>query len=162
MQDQIHNPTQDDTSEAVELGELLLEVYESHKNSSPNPSLETLESSVLIQAEKEQLKSAIGHIVQNALDATPKNGEVSIATKQALGNIYVFIQDSGCGMSEDFINNSLFKPFESTKGLTGMGIGVYETREYIVSQGGEITVESKVGVGTVFRVKYPLVNELVG
>ena len=156
---QIHNPSQNDTTEIVELNEILLDIYESHKNSSPIPSLEYPEKSVQIQADKDQLKSVIGHIVQNALDATSKEGEISIATKQAPGYIFIFIQDNGCGMSEDFINNFLFKPFESTKGLTGMGIGVYQSREYLRKIGGTISVTSQLDIGTCFTLKIPTIGK---
>ena len=156
---QIHNPSQEDTSETVELGVVLLEVYKAHKNASPTPSLEYPEEIALIQADKDQLKSVIGHIVQNALDATPKEGDISITTKQASGFVFIFIQDSGCGMSEDFINNLLFKPFESTKGLTGMGIGVYQSREYLRKIGGSISVTSQLGIGTCFTLKVPTIGK---
>ncbi|KZY31638.1 MULTISPECIES: XrtA/PEP-CTERM system histidine kinase PrsK [unclassified Oleiphilus] len=153
---QIHNPNQNNEEASVELGEILLEIYQSHKKSSPSPSLEALEQPIWIHADKEQLRSAIGHIVQNAIDATDKAGEVSIASKQTSEHIFLFIQDSGIGMSEEFIQNQLFKPFESTKGLTGMGIGVYQSREYLRKLGGTISVTSQIEVGTCFTLKIPL------
>ena len=155
---QIHSPTQDDSTEIVELTPILLEVYDSHKNSRPEPSLELPEKDLRIQANKDQLKSVVGHIVQNAIDATPKEGEISIATKLAPGYIFIFIQDSGCGMSDDFINNLLFKPFKSTKGLTGMGIGVYQSREYLRRIGGSISVTSQLDIGTCFTLKIPVLS----
>ena len=156
---QIHNPTQDETTEIVALSPILLEVYESHKNSNPIPSLEYPEKELQIHANKEQLKSVIGHIVQNALDATPKDGEISITTKLAPGYIFIFVQDSGCGMSDDFVNNLLFKPFKSTKGLTGMGIGAYQSREYLRRIGGAISVTSQLEIGTCFTLKIPILGK---
>ena len=153
---QIHNPNQHNEESLVELGELLLEIYQSHRTSTPSPSYEALEQSIWIRADKEQLRSAIGHIVQNAIDATDKDGEVSIASKQTSEHIFLFIQDSGSGMSEEFVNTQLFKPFESTKGLTGMGIGVYQSREYLRKLGGTISVTSQQNVGTCFTLKIPL------
>lgn len=58
-------------------------------------------------------------------------------------------------MSEQFIRERLFRPFESTKNM-GMGIGTYESREYVRQLGGEILVESREGVGTSFVVRLPL------
>ncbi|MCK5003170.1 MAG: PEP-CTERM system histidine kinase PrsK, partial [Gammaproteobacteria bacterium] len=66
------------------------------------------------------------------------------------------IKDTGCGMSDDFIKNQLFKPFKTTKGERGMGIGVYEAREIISSLGGYIEVLSEVGKGTTFIVRIPI------
>ena len=65
------------------------------------------------------------------------------------------IEDTGSGMDSDFIRDNLFKPFSSTKGLTGMGIGLFESREYIRSLGGEISVKSTPGLGTKFSIKLP-------
>ena len=155
---QIHSPTDNIDIENIELGALLLDIYNSHKKSTPVPSLEALEQVTLIKADQEQLRSAIGHIVQNAIDATNKDGEVSIAAKQTDEHIFIFIQDSGSGMSDDFIQKQLFKPFESTKGLTGMGIGVYQSREYLRKLGGTVSVTSELGIGTCFTLKIPLVE----
>ena len=155
---QIRNPNHVNSSQQVELGKLLLEIYLSHKKSTPCPSLEALDTEVWIQADKEELRSAIGHIIQNAVEATPKEGEVSIATKHGNEFIYIFIQDTGSGMSEDYIQNYLFKPFVSTKGLTGMGIGVYQSREYLRKIGGMISVTSELGLGTCFTLKLPILK----
>lgn len=73
----------------------------------------------------------------------------------------LFIQDTGCGMTEDFINEQLFKPFESTKGLTGMGIGAYQAREYIHKLGGTVDATSEPGVGSCFSIRIPLADGTV-
>ena len=153
---QIRNPQKEDVIENVELGKVLLEIYREHKTSSPIPILEAPEQQVWIHGSRGQLKSAIGHIVQNAIDATDKDGEVSIATKTTPDSAFIFIQDNGVGMSEEYINEQLFKPFKSTKGLTGMGIGVYQSREYLRKIGGSISVTSQLGVGTCFTIKLPV------
>lgn len=155
---QIRNPNANQTAQQVNLSELLLDIYLSHKKSTPCPSLESLETVVLIKADKEELRSAIGHIIQNAIEATPKDGEVSITTKAGNNFAYLFIQDTGSGMSEEYIEKHLFKPFVSTKGLTGMGIGVYQSREYLRKIGGTISVTSELGFGTCFTLKLPIVK----
>jgi putative PEP-CTERM system histidine kinase len=156
---QIRNPNQNNEFKKVNLSKLLLDIYLNHKKSSPCPSLEAPDNSIWINADKEELRSAIGHIVQNAIEATPKDGEVSISTKSGNKFIYIFIQDTGCGMSEDYIEHHLFKPFDSTKGLTGMGIGVYQSRECLRKINGTINVTSELGFGTCFTLKLPVVDE---
>lgn len=153
---QIRNPEREEQSDNVELGEVLLEVYQEHKASSPVPILEAPDRRIWIEGSRDQIKSAIGHIVQNAIDATDKEGEVSIATKTTSDAAFIFIQDNGVGMSEEYMNEQLFKPFKSTKGLTGMGIGVYQSREYVRKIGGSISVTSQLGVGTCFTIKLPV------
>ena len=68
----------------------------------------------------------------------------------------VEVQDDGCGMDSDFVAERLFKPFDTTKGNAGMGVGVYESREFVHALGGEIAVESAPRHGTLFRVKLPV------
>jgi signal transduction histidine kinase len=65
------------------------------------------------------------------------------------------VEDTGCGMDEAFIREQLFKPFKTTKGDAGMGIGAFETREYIRSLGGDVEVSSRPGQGTLFRLRLP-------
>lgn len=101
------------------------------KKFKPAPAFDCKEKSLKVKADYDQLFMVIGHVIQNAQDATPKTGEVKVSLKKAKGMVYVFIQDNGTGMSEDFIREQLFKPFVSTKGLTGMGIGAYQSREYL-------------------------------
>ena len=66
------------------------------------------------------------------------------------------VRDSGHGMSEEFIRRKMFKPFETTKGASGMGIGAYQAREVIRALGGELSVTSEVGSGTAVRIMLPL------
>jgi signal transduction histidine kinase len=61
-------------------------------------------------------------------------------------------------MDKTFINERLFKPFDTTKGNAGMGIGVYEARDYILKYSGQFDVASTPGVGTTFTIKFPLEN----
>jgi signal transduction histidine kinase len=70
--------------------------------------------------------------------------------------VEIQIEDNGIGMDADFIRNRLFQPFETTKGNAGMGVGVYESREFIRSLGGEIEVSSEVNKGTIFTVRIPV------
>ncbi len=154
---QIRNPNLQTNYRSIELGSFLVDIYNSHKNAEPIPSLELPSNDVWLNADPEQLKSLIGHIIQNAIDATPKEGAVAITTKIAPECVYIFIQDDGAGMTEAFIKNQLFKPFESTKGLTGMGIGAYQSREYLRKLGGTINVTSQTGIGTCFTLKIPTI-----
>ena len=61
-------------------------------------------------------------------------------------------------MEESFVDEKLFQPFESTKGLTGMGIGAYQARVYFRSLGGDVQVKSELGKGTCFTLRLPVVT----
>jgi signal transduction histidine kinase len=99
------------------------------------------------------------HLVQNAQEATPDSGKVEIILKIDDQHIIIEIIDTGCGMDKQFIRERLFKPFDTTKGNAGMGIGVFESREYVRSLGGSLNVESEHGNGTVFRISLSLKSE---
>jgi C4-dicarboxylate-specific signal transduction histidine kinase len=96
------------------------------------------------------------HIVQNAVESVTKNGWVNIElTSKNSANISIIITDNGNGMSAEFIATRLFRPFDSTKGVSGMGIGVYQCREYIRSINGNIQVTSIENAGTTFTITLP-------
>jgi signal transduction histidine kinase len=59
-------------------------------------------------------------------------------------------------MSERFIREQLFKPFESTKGADGMGIGAYQVREYVRELNGYLEIDSALGEGTTITIRLPL------
>ena len=67
----------------------------------------------------------------------------------------ITVNDTGCGMDQAFVHERLFKPFDSTKGTQGMGIGAYQIRETIHAIGGSVEVDSVVGRGTkvILRLK---------
>ena len=158
--DHIRKPSSpaEEQKSPVDLTRIVRELIEHHSHRSPAPMLKGDPDNISVCADKEQLRSVLGHLIQNAQDATPANGEITINLKTAKGNVVIFIQDTGTGMTEDFILSQLFKPFESTKGLTGMGIGAYQAREYIQELGGSIDVTSEPGVGSCFSVRIPLSN----
>ena len=65
------------------------------------------------------------------------------------------ISDTGAGMSPEFVHERLFRPFDSTKGSKGMGIGAYQVREYVRQLGGEVEVQSEPRIGTRFAIFLP-------
>ena len=94
----------------------------------------------------------------NARDAVSRGGEVRIETDQTNGWTILTVADNGCGMSADFLNRSLFRPFQTTK-KNGLGIGMFQSKMIVEAHGGRIEVESEPGKGTVFRVYLPLQNK---
>ena len=108
-------------------------------------------------ADRDRLTSVIENILKNAQDATPKEGYVNIRLSQQQGMAIITIEDNGCGMDASFIRDRLFRPFDTTKGDTGMGVGAYDSREYIRALGGDIGVTSTLGKGTAFLISLPAV-----
>jgi putative PEP-CTERM system histidine kinase len=121
----------------------------------PVPILGCESAVFYVKADKAQLLAILGHLVQNAQDATEDSGKITISQKRSTAGVVIEIEDTGSGMSEEFINGNLFKPFKTTKGVKGMGIGVYEAREIILAIGGQIEVKSIIDEGTCFKLTIP-------
>ena len=101
--------------------------------------------------------TAIGHLLTNAVQAGREAGSrvpVSVLLRRDRGKLSVDITDSGHGMSPEFIRDTLFEPFRTTK-PGGSGIGAFQARELLVAAGGALTVLSEPGVGTTMRVSLP-------
>jgi signal transduction histidine kinase len=94
-------------------------------------------------------------LLLNARDAVGPEGEITIETTQNDSWAVVAISDNGCGMSQAFLNSSLFRPFHSTK-KKGLGIGMFQSKMIVEAHRGRITVNSEPAVGTTFRVMLPL------
>jgi putative PEP-CTERM system histidine kinase len=109
----------------------------------------------------ERIERVVGHVVQNAFDATPPDGQVRLSVIRVSGQVQVVVDDTGQGMSREFIERRLFKPFASTK-AAGMGIGSYESFQYVRELGGQIVVESEPGRGTRFTLILPLLEIRAG
>jgi putative PEP-CTERM system histidine kinase len=142
---------------------LLQQAVVAKSAAEPKPLLEILGPGLEVLANWTSLEQVIGHLIQNAIEATPKDGQVLVRLAKGEGTAIVEIQDTGHGMSVEFIRERLFKPFESTKS-SGMGIGVFESREYVHELGGQIEVVSSESIngeasGTTFRVILPLHNQ---
>lgn len=121
----------------------------------PKPVLTVNAGGLQVLADRERLERVLGHLIQNAIEATPKSGQVTVVIREEPGCAVVEVADTGIGMSEEFIRERLFKPFESTK-PAGMGIGVFESREYITELGGMLDLSSTPATGTIFTVRLPL------
>ena len=119
---------------------------------------------VWLTMDGDRMCSVIENLIHNAQDATPDDGEVRVTLDCKEDRVEILVEDNGCGMDTAFVRDRLFRPFDTTKGDTGMGIGAYECKEYVSSLGGEIRVESQPGDGTSMRVILPLAagTQLVG
>ncbi len=160
LMSQLKNINAENKTEIIPLRPLLEEVTASRAGQLPRPQLDCSTSKTIhVQAQRDRLASALEHIIQNAQEAAGKNGWVKISLTIQGQQAIVEVKDNGHGMDADFIRNRLFKPFETTKGLSGMGIGAYESREYIRALGGDLTVTSKLNEGTSFRFTIPLATE---
>jgi hypothetical protein len=111
-----------------------------------------------IPLDLEQIQKVLVNLILNAREALKDGGEIRVATMQRDGFVVLSVTDTGCGMSQDFIQNSLFRPFKTTK-KQGMGIGLYQSKMIVEAHGGRIEVESEEGKGSTFRVFLPMAGK---
>ncbi len=100
------------------------------------------------------LEQALGHILQNAVEASPAGAPVTVKVTGGDGTVSISISDEGAGMDGDFLRNQLFQPFASTKS-GGFGIGAFEARSLIAAMDGRISVDSRPRGGTTFTIQLP-------
>lgn len=148
----------DATSEGiVDLAPLLQDVVNSKNAFSLKPTLDIQAEQLQVKGDRERLVRVIGHLVQNAIEATPYTGRVDVKLTRHEEWAVITVTDTGVGMDDNFIRERLFRPFASTKG-TGMGIGAYESRAYVQELGGDIQVASLPGQGTCFTIRLPNIS----
>jgi len=121
----------------------------------PVPQLDVMEGYPKVVADPERLASVFEHVVRNAQDATAADGKVQVTVSCEGARMCVTVTDTGIGMEGQFVRERLFRPFDTTKGAKGMGIGAYQAREYVRSLGGDIEVQSTPGRGTSVRLLLP-------
>ncbi len=101
----------------------------------------------------------VTNLLLNARDAVcgerAEGGRIEVRTDHRGGRVVLSVADNGCGMSPEFLKDSLFRPFQTTK-KKGLGIGMFQSRMVVEAHGGTIQVESEAGKGTTVRVSLPV------
>ncbi|MFA7504443.1 MAG: XrtA/PEP-CTERM system histidine kinase PrsK [Burkholderiaceae bacterium] len=147
--------------EIISIGELLRASVRERSAYRPAPELATDPGTgpALVHADRARLERVIGHLVQNAIEASTgvDGARVTVSWRHEDASVRITVIDTGRGMSAEFIRERLFRPFVSTKSQ-GMGIGLFECREYVRELGGSLAVESSPNRGTRFTVVLPLVE----
>ncbi|WP_017444340.1 XrtA/PEP-CTERM system histidine kinase PrsK [Gayadomonas joobiniege] len=163
MLNQLMNKSAEDekeNSKRVYLKPLLTALVENKcQNQLPHPQL-TVIGEPYFDTDAEKFSNVLFHLIDNAQQATEDNGKVSVSAQQQNNKIKIVIEDTGVGMTEDFIANKLFMPFVTTKGNAGMGIGAYDAKLFIENEGGELTVTSEIGKGSRFEICFTLNKEI--
>ncbi|MGE4350385.1 MAG: XrtA/PEP-CTERM system histidine kinase PrsK [Candidatus Berkiella sp.] len=156
---QINVPTQE-ISEKIALRKALAEVLEMRSKDLPIPSLSWNcdFDEIEIVGDYSQFVNILTHLVENAQQATPYEGTVNVEISIQDRKVMIKVIDTGKGMSQDFMRSHLFKPFVSTKGKKGMGIGVFQAKTYVENQKGRIQATSQEGLGTQFCIEFPILH----
>jgi signal transduction histidine kinase len=110
---------------------------------------------VSLHGDGNQLQQVFLNLMLNALDAVSEGGEVRISARRDTDGVEIAVTDNGCGIAEQDVGK-IFDPFFSTKGVgQGTGLGLSVSYGIVQAHGGRISVESRVGLGSTFRVWLP-------
>jgi two-component system cell cycle sensor histidine kinase/response regulator CckA len=119
-----------------------------------------------VLADGHQLQQVLSNLVANGRDAMQGRGRLSIEVshcgpggdearrRHSTGMVRISVRDSGCGIPDDQLA-LIFEPMFTTKRSTGTGLGLAVVHQIITRHGGEVLVESTVGVGTTFHLMIP-------
>jgi two-component system NtrC family sensor kinase len=145
----------------VNLSELIRNVVEIEKKNTRyaimNIDIHIEDDIPIIQADPAQLEEVIDNLLQNAAEAMPEGGLISIrAYNGPMGMVTIEVQDTGTGIAEENMPK-LFTPFFTTKPIgIGTGLGLAITYGIVKMHRGQISVQSKIGRGTTFTISLPI------
>jgi signal transduction histidine kinase len=111
----------------------------------------------------DQIRQVLSNLVINSRDAMPNGGRLVIRSRHLPhpdglhGWVRILIADTGGGIPPELVR-SIFEPFVTTKGEKGTGLGLWIVKGIIQNHGGKLSVKSKTGKGTVFKVDLPVVK----
>jgi putative PEP-CTERM system histidine kinase len=112
------------------------------------------ETPALAMIAASRFDTAVGHLMNNAAEASPPGEPVRVQVRLEGSQFVVEVTDRGPGMSAEFVRDELFRPLSTSK-RQGSGIGAWQARELLREAGGELTVLSRPGAGTTMRIVLP-------
>lgn len=142
-------------SSKVDLNAMVNQVVQGVNGSGGVVIDKTLEPLPPVPADSEQLRSVVTNLLLNAREAVGSNGHIEVKTAERDGWVTLSVSDNGCGMTPEFVRDSLFRPFKTTK-KKGLGIGMFQTKMIVDAHHGYLRVQSEPGKGTAFHVALPL------
>lgn len=158
-----YRPAGDEIRVAVNLNDLISQIV---SLTAPKWSSERLASGIRIEVVKElaevasvlanasELREVLTNLIFNAVDAMPKGGRITVATRSAGADVMLAVTDTGIGMT-DAERERCLEPFFSTKGERGTGLGLAVVYGIVQRHGGTIEIQSVKGEGTTFEIRLP-------
>ena len=152
-----HGPRQPAALAEVAVAPLLSRI--AHARRAQHSVEVVADPALAVRAEPGALETLLGHLVQNAVEASAGGTPVTLRARAAGDAVAIEVVDRGKGMSPAFVRDRLFKPFDSSK-PGGFGIGAFEAKQLAEAMGGRVAVDTREGEGTCFRVILPVATRL--
>lgn len=147
--------------EEISLDSVLSDSVELLKGKADKKGVEIVQqyaSLPIVRGVPTQLQQVFVNIISNAIDASPEMSQVILSCSNIDGVAVISVTDKGCGMPEE-VREHIFEPFYTTKNAgEGTGLGLFIGHKIVSDHEGEITLDSKEGEGTTFRVLLPVLK----
>jgi len=114
----------------------------------------SLNCPIEIPVDKQQLAKVLINLLINASEAMNQRGVIQVETGAEDRHLFLRVKDDGCGMSPEFLEKRLFRPFQTTK-QQGIGIGMFQSKMIVEAHGGQLYAESEEGKGAIFSMVLP-------
>lgn len=150
----LHRHRHGGITERVDVHRVLTEAAHRCADREPAPGLSLEAPGRVIETDPDAFAMVLVHLIRNAQDATARDGRVTVSAQRRDDGVEIRVEDTGTGMSPEFVRDELFRPFRTTKSSKGMGIGAHQARDFVQRHGGRVTVHSEVGRGT--RISFTL------
>jgi signal transduction histidine kinase/ActR/RegA family two-component response regulator len=115
----------------------------------------SIESNSFVMGDESELREVLVNMIFNAVDAMPRGGTLTLASRDEGDHVLVSVSDTGCGMSQE-VRSRIFDPFFTTKGKAGMGLGLAVSYGIVRRHEGAVEVQSEVNGGTTFTIRLPV------
>jgi signal transduction histidine kinase/ActR/RegA family two-component response regulator len=114
-----------------------------------------VESNSFVMGDESELREVLVNMIFNAVDAMPRGGTLTLASRDEGDHVLVSVSDTGCGMSQE-VRSRIFDPFFTTKGKAGMGLGLAVSYGIVRRHDGALEVQTEVDAGTTFTIRLPV------
>lgn len=147
----------------INLKELTERVCRFLKQSADKKSIDIINeipADAKVTADENQLEFVFRNLISNSIKFSHSNSNIEISAQRLNSSIAVYIRDSGIGMSDEMkkklLNGAGLASKKGTAGEIGSGLGLMLVQEFITKNKGHLSVESKEGTGTTFKIEIPI------
>ena len=137
------------------LRDAFLRFRDAARNKNIDLEIVAFEDIAYIQGDRRALRTILDNLITNALRYTPEGGHIRLGASELQERVQFFVHDTGRGIEAERVP-TIFGRFTGDPDSGGSGLGLALVRRLVESQGGQVSVESRLGAGTTFRFTLPI------